>query len=301
VLCLHLGDLVPLATPLAFREGGAERQLVIVDKPLQAARRADAGRAVPHHPGMPVFLLRHVEQALAPLALQVVIRAQGGVHGQRLRDARRRLHGVGVMEHQPVAGQRPRPYAFGPKAGRQRPEPRLPHHVQNIPQAGGLHDPAIHHLMHLAVAQEHRPPGGRNGQPILPEGAAIMADHGDIVAPLIASAGDDLVAAFQIGKGAQQRLPHLRGDGRAPPHLVQRVRAPPFGIGRIQSSKRFTDSANAAFREIGEPLCQRALVRQMHGIHDCLRLNRLFFPTKRQFSGDCKPMQKILASVFNGC
>ena len=114
----------PTGRRLAVREGDAERPLVVVDEAGEPARRADPGRAVPHHARVPVIALRHGEQVLAAGVGPVDEGAEGALHRQRLREARRGLHRVGLVEAQPVAGDRPGPHALGPEARRQRPDAR---------------------------------------------------------------------------------------------------------------------------------------------------------------------------------
>ena len=129
------------------------------------------------------------------------------MHRQCLGDAGRALALFRRLQPDAVRRDRPGPSPLGPEAGRERPEARLPDQVEHVPQAVRLHDPAALHPMHLAVAQEDRPPGRRDRQPVRAERAAIMADRRDVDRALVAAGDEDLVAPLEVGHRPQQRRP----------------------------------------------------------------------------------------------
>ncbi len=222
------------------------------------------------------------------------------MHRKRLSKTGSRLHRVGIAERKPVAGDRAGPHPLHAQGRCQRPEARLPDHVQNIPQAVGLRDPPIDHAMHFAIADEHRCPRCRNAQPVAPHSPAIVADHRHIIASLECAACHDQIAPLQIGKGLDQWQPDPRCDRTGSAHFVQRMRTAPL---RPEPIEPFKQCGHIRYPR----LCQRAKRRGESAFPDQVRAvhrsdaSLVGIVRKRLHRQECNPMQNYIASVFNDC
>ena len=102
------------------------------------------------------------------------------------------------------------------RARRDRPETRLPNHVQYIPEAIGLDDLAIANFVDFTITKEDRPPRGRNCQPITPERSTIVSYGRDILAIFIFAAE----VCVYLGDAARERTARAFAER----HLIDRER-----------------------------------------------------------------------------
>ena len=69
-----------------------------------------------------------------------------------------------------------------------------------------------------------------------------MTDHADVITPLILATDHDVVTPLQIGKGVQQRCPHLVLDGLQAVHLVPGMGAAPPRLRVVNGTSLFVAS-----------------------------------------------------------